>query len=259
MLWSWGVVFGGRFYDPQASDPQSAITADSPEVLAALRWMAAPSRRLGADRVTAFRTGDQGLAGSVFPLLTDRRYAAIVGGQWRVRDLVEAEAAAAAAGKSIDEFVVAPLPAPPDGRQNAGWVNGNFFIVPRGAKHPAGAWAFMKFWSGFGGNETEAARACTAGGWIPASQQVVDEPEFQSFLAERPRFRTFVDLAGSENQRPIPSLPAAPLYKSEVNAAVQDVLYRGADPETRLRQAADRVRSRLSELKQPANSANRRE
>ncbi|MEM6656178.1 MAG: extracellular solute-binding protein, partial [Planctomycetota bacterium] len=246
-LWAWGIVFGGRFYDPAAIDPADAITADSPPVLAALRWMAEPSRRYGPDRVAAFRTGDQGLTGAAFPLLADRRYAAIMDGQWRVRDLVEAEETARRRGEPFDEIVVTPLPAPPGGRERAGWVNGNFFVVPRGGKNPAGAWEFMKFWSGFDGNEPAAAEACVAGGWVPASQHVVDQPAFEAFLAERPRFRTFVELAASENQHPTPPLPVAPLYVREVNAAVQDVLYRGAEPAARLKQAADRVRQRLRE------------
>lgn len=252
-LWAWGVVFGGQFYDPQATDLAASITCDSPEILKALRWMAEPSRRYGPDRVAAFRTGDQGLTGASFPLLANRRYAAIMDGQWRVRDLVEAEAAAAERGESIDEYIVTPLPAPPGGRQRAGYVKGNFFVVPRGAKNAAGAWEFMKFWSGFGGNEAEAARACAAGGWVPASERVVEQATFQTFLEKRPRFATFVELAASKNQHPLPPIPAAALYEREIKSAVDDVLYRGAEPERRLRQAADRVRKRLSQIPNLAN------
>ncbi|MEM8864732.1 MAG: extracellular solute-binding protein, partial [Planctomycetota bacterium] len=85
-LWAWAAVFGGRFYDPEATAIVNVITADSPANLAALRWMASYSRRYGAERVASFRTGDQALTGSTFPLLGERRYAAIMDGQWRVRD-----------------------------------------------------------------------------------------------------------------------------------------------------------------------------
>ncbi|MEM6329572.1 MAG: ABC transporter substrate-binding protein [Planctomycetota bacterium] len=243
-LWAWGVVFGGRFYDPQAKTAAGAITADSPANLAALEWMASYSRRYGADRVAAFRTGDQAVTGTAFPLLAGRRYAAIMDGQWRVRDITQATAAARAAGKPIDTYGVAPLPPPPGGRQNAGWVNGNFFVVPRGARQPAGAWAFMRFWSGLG-HEAEAARACAAGGWMPVSQRVVEQPAFQEFLVGNPLMRPFVELAASENQLPRPPLPVASFYDRELSAAAQDVMYRGAEPAERLRRAADRVRRQL--------------
>lgn len=246
-LWAWGVVFGGSFGDPEASESAGRVACDSPEVRNALLWMAGYADRYGPDRLAAFRSGDQALTGASFPLLADRRYAALMDGQWRVRDLAEAAEAAKEAGREIDEFGVCPLPPPPDGQPNAGWVNGNYFLVPRGAKQPEGAWEFMKFWSGFDGAESEAAVTAAAGGWIPASERVVRETAFASFLEERPLFRDFVRLAASPNQHPTPALPVASTYYREVVAAAQDVLYRGADPETRLQKAAERTRKRLEE------------
>ena len=236
-LWAWGVVFGGSFGDPNAEALDQQVTADDPNVLNALRWMKSYADRYGADRVAAFRSGDQALTGASFPLLADRRYAAMMDGQWRVRDLAEATTEAQLRNKPIDEFGVCPLPIPPGGAERAGWVNGNFFIVPRGARNAAGAWEFMKFWSGFDGNERDAATTAAAGGWIPASDRVVAEEPFQTFLSARPLFRVFVELASSANQAPTPALPVASAYYREVVAAAQDVMYRGADPEARLRQA----------------------
>lgn len=242
-LWAWGTVFGGRFYDADASDPSDQITADSPVIVAALEWMAGYSERYGADRLAAFRSGDQALTGASFPLLADRRYAVMMDGQWRVRDLAEA----VQAGTTTDEFGVCPLPPPSGGTERAGWVNGNFFIVPHGAKNTAGAWEFMKFWSGFDGHEADAAKTAARGGWIPASAQVVKEPAFEQFLRANPLFGEFVELASSEAQQPTPALPVASGYYRELVAAAQDVLYRGADPKQRLKQAADRTRDRLRE------------
>jgi len=244
-LWAWGPVFGGKFANLTASHPQAAITADDPAILRALEWMAGYAERYGPGRVTAFRSGDQALTGALFPLLADRRYAVIMDGQWRVRDIFEARQLAASNGQPIDEYGVVPLPPPPGGCQQAGWVNGNFFVVPRGARNRAGAWEFMKFWSGFGGYEAEAARACAAGGWIPVSQSVVNQPLYQAYLKRTPLMATFVELAGSDNQLPTPALPVAPFFYREVVGAAQDVMYRGAEPESRLHQAADRVRKQL--------------
>lgn len=246
-IWAWGVVFGGRFADLEALGADSQVTADDPRILAALRWMAGYADRYGADRLAAFRSGDQALTGASFPLLADRRYAAMMDGQWRVRDLAAAKKASEANGSPRDEFGVCPLPPPANGVSRAGWVNGNFFLVPRGAKNPDGAWAFMKFWSGFGGAEADAAITAAAGGWIPASEEVVQQPAFQEFLGRQPMFREFVSLASSENQLPTPALPVSSTYYREVVAAAQDVMYRGAEPEKRLREAAERTRQRLRE------------
>lgn len=241
-LWAWGIVFGGDFANLDATDPHQMIIADDPQIVAALDWMAGYSRRYGMSEVMSFRSGEQAVTGTTFPLLVDRRYAVIMDGQWRVRDI------AAATDEGTDEYSVVPLPAPPGGRQNAGWVNGNFFVVPKQARQKQGAWEFMKFWSGFGGNEARAAEACAAGGWIPASQEVVAEPAYQRALQRWPLLREFVELAASENQRPVPALPMASLYYQEVVTAAEEVLYRGANPQAALEKAAENTRQRLREV-----------
>ena len=247
-LWAWGVVFGGQFWDANAPTLERQITADAPEIIAALQWMAGYSRRYGPSVTSAFRSGDQALTGAAFPLLADRRYAVLMDGQWRVRDIEAATRAARAAGQSLDRFTVVPLPPPQGGRQSAGWVNGNFFVVPKAAKCKAGAWQFMKFWSGFQSDQRRAAEACVAGGWIPASQDVVDQPIYQQRLRQQPLLRTFIDLARSEHQYPTPAIPAAAYYQQQVHQAAGRVMYRGADPAVELREAARRVRTRLAEV-----------
>lgn len=238
-IWSWGIVFGGQFYDFQTS----RVTADSEPIVAALDWMASYSRAYGADQVARFRKGDQALPGAAFPLL-EGRYAMIMDGQWRVADLADAEALARGRGETPRRYGVVPLPAPPGGQENAGWVNGNFFVVPRGAKNPRGAWAFMKFWSGFDGHEDEAALACAAGGWIPASQQVVERPGFQEHLRRRPLFATFVTLAGSRHQVPTPGVPGAQFLQDEVIRAAEDAMYKLTPPRAALENATRRVQAR---------------
>jgi len=241
-IWAWGIVFGGEFADLEATQPSAMITADSPEVVAALDWMAGYSRRYGPSEVAAFRSGEQALTGTTFPLLVDRRYAVVMDGQWRVRDIAEAS------GNTTDKFTVVPLPAPSGGLEEAGWVNGNFFVVPSQAKQKEGAWQFMKFWSGFDGHESQAAEACAAGGWIPASQQVVDQPAYQEALQRWPLLALFVELAASDNQRPVPAVPVASLYYQEVVEAAQEVMYRGEEPRAALARAAEQTRQRLQEV-----------
>ncbi|MEX0676882.1 MAG: extracellular solute-binding protein [Pirellulales bacterium] len=244
-IWSWGIVFGGRFYDPGSG----RVTADSPRIVAALDWMASYSRRYGADEVARFRKGDQALPGAAFPLF-QRRYAMIMDGQWRVAEIAAVQAAARSRGEREPRYGVVPLPPPPGGLSNAGWVNGNFFVVPRGAKNPPGAWAFMKFWSGFGGHEAEAARASAAGGWIPASHIVVQHRIFQDYLRRYPMFATFVELAGSANQAPTPAVSGAQFFQDEVIRAAEDAMYKLVPPREALENATRRVQARWEAIRE---------
>src|SRR5690606_41079989 len=72
-------------------------------------------------------------------------------------------------------------------------------VLPRGGKNPAGAWEVMKFWTGFDGHERQAAETAVEGGWLPVSEQVVEQPVFQQYLADHPLFAPFVDLRSEEH------------------------------------------------------------
>ena len=239
-LWSWGPVFGGGF----AVDQAGHANIDTPENQAALEWMSGYRERYGGNNLAAFRQGDQSLPGKVFPLLTNR-YAVIMDGQWRVREIRSYQRQQRAAGEPISDFGVCPLPPPPQGVNDAGWVNGNFFVVPQGAKTPRGAWEFMKFWSGFAGHEAEAARTCAAGGWIPVSRQVVSQPEFQRYLEAEPLFAEFVRLAGSEHQLPVPLVRGAALFRREIERIGEVAMYHDRSPAELLAEAERNVNGHL--------------
>ncbi|HRX82722.1 MAG TPA: extracellular solute-binding protein, partial [Pirellulaceae bacterium] len=206
-------------------------------------------QRYGFANVSAYRQGDQSLPGKTFPLIAGR-YAVVMDGQWRVRDIVAAQEAQRRAGQAVTEYGVCPLPMPPGGREQAGWVNGNFFLVPRGAKNREGAWEFMKFWSGFGGNEANAAQTCVAGGWIPVSAAVADYPTFQAYLEQEPLFAKFVELAAQPNQIPTPVIPGAAYFQRTVNDAAATAMYVEGSPDARqlLEQAASQIEARLDRI-----------
>ncbi|MBI1248424.1 extracellular solute-binding protein [bacterium] len=246
-IWAWGPVFGGQFYDAD----QQKVTLTNPGIEVALAWMVSYRDRYGAAEIARFRHGDQSLPGKTFPLFADR-YAVVMDGQWRVRDIRAFQKSQQEKGEPVTQFGVIPLPSPPDGKQNAGWVNGNNFVIPRGAKCPSGAWAFMQFWCGFDGHEAEAAETSVAGGWIPVSQQVVDQPAFQKFLNAEPMFRTFINLAGSDQQYPVPVIPGAPYFNNRVKSLAEQAMSSAAKPDlkqmleeaqTQIQTHIDRARS----------------
>ncbi|NOY28852.1 MAG: extracellular solute-binding protein [Planctomycetes bacterium] len=237
-LWAWGVVFGGRFANPQARGLAERRSTRRRLLQRSLGWPTTVVVMGLASSRHSVRENKH-LRGRRF------RCSPTAGTRWSWTG----NGACATLPKpsrltSLQPFLFQLRPA----EKNAGWVNGNFFVVPSRARHKQGAWQFMKFWTGFDGHEAEAAAACAAGGWIPASQQVVDQQAYQQALERWPLLKTFVRLASSPDQIPVPSLPVASLYYHEVVQAAQEVLYRGADPATTLQQAAARVRQRLQEV-----------
>lgn len=242
-LWAWGVVFGGSFYD----DRSKRVTANSRQIVDALKWMVSYTEFHGLQKVRAFRsTNRETGAGS---MLLDGRYGMMMDGQWRIAELDEARELAAQRGAEPIDYGVVPLPYPPGGRENAGWVNGNFFVVPRGCSNPRGAWAFMKFWSGFGGHEEEAAVSAASGGWIPASRRVVEQPAFQNYLLQHPSFRLFVDLADSPHQFPTPAVPVQAYFYERVNLAAEEALSLTKSAQQALDDATLDIQARLDAVK----------
>ena len=242
-LWAWGTVFGGTFYDAVTD----RATVNDPRIVAALEWMASYTEFHGLQQIRAFRsTNRETGAGS---MILDGRYATMMDGQWRVAELDQARQQAISRGDEPVDYGVVPLPAPTEGRPNAGWVNGNFFVVPRGCKNPAGAWEFMKFWSGFGGHEAEAAASAAAGGWIPASRRVVEQPAFQDYLDRHPNFRTFVELAESPYQVPTPAVPIQAYFYERVNRAAEEALSQTKTPRQALDDAARDIQQRLDAVR----------
>ncbi|MDP6556012.1 MAG: ABC transporter substrate-binding protein [Pirellulaceae bacterium] len=246
-LLAWGTVFGGDFFD----EPTGRVTADSEPIVRALQWMTGFRRRYGPVAVAAFRQGDQSLPGKSFPLLAGR-YTMVMDGQWRVRDIVASQNEQRRRGVAVTQYGVCPLPAPLGGREHAGWVNGNFFVVPRGAQNQHGAWQFMKYWSGFDGYESEAAQTCRAGGWIPVSTRVVRQPEFQRYLTEQPLFAQFVELAESPHQFPTPVIPGAPFFQRTINETASKAMYVEGTPPVHelLHQATRTIQAQLDANKE---------
>jgi multiple sugar transport system substrate-binding protein len=226
-IWAWGFVFGGDFYDRLN---RRAHVHES-RVVDALSWMVRYSIKYGPENIAAFRQTDQTLPDKSFPLLPSNdhdmvgRYGLLMDGQWRTRDVAAFVDRRGKLGLTSPEFGVCPLPFPEKhGRPNAGWINGNFFVIPRGAKNAPGALEFAKFWVGLD-DPGEAAKTCALGGWIPVSQDVITHPTFQKFVDADPLFAPFVELAFSPNQFPIPAIPGALNFKR----SLEEVAYQAMD------------------------------
>lgn len=282
-LWAWGPVFGGDFYEYE----NQQVTMDSPALEAAVFWMKSYRDRYGAENLASFRQGDQSLPGKTFPLLPVDvrqkvgRYVTIMDGQWRVRDIAAFNETRRQRQLPPIRFDVVPLPPPGNafskfksqisdpqnvqrGRKNAGWVNGNFFIVPRGAKCSRGAWEFAKFWIGLGeaADSNRAANQAAAwyadGGWIPPTASIVNSPRYRDYLESNPLMTRFVDLAKSPNQFPVPAVQGAAFFKREVERLGYDAMLSTLDDESlrqRIKRSQTEIQSQLDSQSRPPHQA----
>lgn len=206
-------LFGGGFYDFE----RERMTLDRGGNLASLQSIVALRKRDGYDAVQRFQSGlnTQSFAGG-WPFIAGS-YAMAVDGQWRVEQLSKY------APKL--EYATAPIPAPKGGLPGAGFANGNFMLIPQSAKQKAGAWDFVKFWSGLE-NPERAAEFYVMGGWLPLSERIANAPLYRKYIREHPQFQTFVDAVKS------PELVAQPpvAYQVFVNdeaTRVEDLALRG--------------------------------
>jgi multiple sugar transport system substrate-binding protein len=187
-------AFGGGFYDWT----RGVVTLNTPQNLEALTFLVDERKKLGFENVVRFESGlTAGVGNAEWPFISGA-YAITVDGQWRVEQIAKYAPEL--------EYATFPLPPPKGGRKHAGWANGNFMIIPRGARQVQGAWEFIKFWSGVDDPE-RAAEFYTWGGWLPPCRAVAEAPKYREYVRKHPQFKTFLDVLPSENIQPTPPVP----------------------------------------------------
>ncbi len=181
--------FGGSFNGPDG------IQLDTPEQKRALEFIAAREKQLGFDKVTRFVASQAADTGMTQPLITGN-FSILLDGQWRVKQTAQ---------YAPDlPYVIAPLPPPKGGKPMASMTAANYMLVPRAARNPAGAMAFLRYWCGMDDREA-GARNVADMGWLPYSAKVAVSPTYLAYLRKYPAYRVFVDLMAS------PNLQIAPL------------------------------------------------
>jgi len=206
-------IFGGGMYNWD----RQTLTIDTPQNLNALSFLVAARRKLGFDNVVKFNSGlDMNSFSGGWPFIGGA-FSMTVDGQWRVEQLRKYAPEL--------EYRTVAIPPPRGGRLNAGWSNGNFMIVPQGAKEPEGAWQFIKFWSGLTDPKT-AAEFYTWGGWLPLTPEITQAPAYQDYLHKYPQFKTFVDLMPSENMEVMPPVPYQQFLSDQITK-MEDAALRG--------------------------------
>ncbi|MGD0091388.1 MAG: ABC transporter substrate-binding protein [Planctomycetota bacterium] len=206
-------VFGGSLYDAQSGQ----VTINTPANLRALAWLAGKQKELGYEKVVRFQSMlNTGGFATQWPFISGQ-YSIALEGQWRVEQLAKFAPDL--------EYRTAPIPPPKGGKAHAGWSNGNFMIIPKGARQTQGAWEFIKFWSGVDKPE-RAAEFYTWGGWLPLSSKIAQAPVYQDYLRKYPQFQTFLDVLPSENIEVSPPVPFQ-VFLADMTGRADDFAMRG--------------------------------
>ena len=221
--------FGGGFYDREAG----RLTLNTPANLRAMTYLTDRRAELGFDKVVRFESSLTTTFGADWPFITGK-YAITSDGQWRVVQLKRFAPELS--------YVTAPAPVPAEGgRENAGWSNGNFMVIPVGAGCPEGAWEFIKFWSGLAEPE-RAAEFYTWGGWLPLNTRVADSPIYRKYVEEHPTFQTFLDILPSPNIEPTPPVPYQVYLLDRIKATDESAMRGTLSPA----KALDRLKAEIA-------------
>jgi len=233
-LGGWVPVFGGSFWDPAKEE----LTLANPKNVEALEWMVGRAKKYDFERVLQFEAGLATQYEASWPFISGA-YSMVLDGQWRVEQL-------ARYAPELD-YRTAPIPPPAGGRMLAGWSNGNFLVMPAGAKNKAGAWAFMRFWSGLDHPE-RAAEFYTWGGWLPITASIADTPRYQQYCDKYPEFRAFVRTLASPNIQVTPPVPVQAYLQSRIEWAEEAALRGRLSPHEALERAAKETHRELENL-----------
>jgi len=218
MAWQRGV----RYLSPDGA----AVTLDAPAVREALAWMADYYAGYGVRDLKAFTAGlgtaDQHgfLSGKLGMAVLDLSFL----------DQIETYA------PGLD-YGVAPIPTFP-GRPTASSAGSWWLAVPRGARHPEAAWAFIRFATE---KETQLEEvAATEADLFPANRHAAEDPAFLS----TPAMRVFADQMAVAHSPTVVPL-AHDVFWREFFGAQERVLYGLQTPAEALAQAEAVVQDAL--------------
>ncbi len=131
--WSWAFPawFGGRYWDGT-----NITAATEPANLAAYQWVERYTRRFGLEPIRTFTSGFGNFASARNPFMSGK-IAMVLQGVWMDNFINQFQPGL--------EYGVAPWPQILPDQANFTVADCDLLAIPRGAKHPQEAWAFIKF------------------------------------------------------------------------------------------------------------------
>ena len=99
---------------------------------------------------------------------------------------------------------------------------GDCTVVPKGGKHPAEAWKFVKYTGGLGGTLEDYFKVLVWGDRpinVPGTTKILDYQPFKDLVAKFPGFQEMIDmfLRGDRVLFP-PKMPVGTFYEDRLNS-----------------------------------------
>jgi len=200
----WGLWFGGKLVEGD-----SKVTADSPENLAAYRWVQSYPERFGAENLLAMRDGFGNFASPQNPFFTGR-VAMVLQGNW-IYNFIRNYA------PPDFEWGVAAFPSgDPSLPNNVTIVECDLLVIPAGAKHPNEAFEFMAYVN----TRAPMEKLCLLQQKFSPLREC--SPEFFR-NHPNPHIREFLDLAKGPGARTAPAIATWNEFKSDMGNAVSRI------------------------------------
>ena len=205
----WWNAMWGYWYGADLWDGQSRVRLDSPENIAAYRWIQSYPERFGADNLLAFKDGFGNFASPQNAFLSGR-LAMEIQGVW-IYNYIKTYAA------PDFEWGVAPFPsADPARLPGFGLLETDALVVPAGAKHPHESFEFIRYVN----SQKVMEKLCLA--QLKFSPLRVCSPDFVS-KHPNPHIKEFIALAADPHARYAPRLVTWTEFASDMRNAVSEI------------------------------------
>lgn len=182
---SW-VIYSSYFNVHDYTNGKYNLASD-PGAKAEMKWMASYSK-YSYSAVNALDSAYGTVAGGNADPFIMGREGFEVNGVWEAATNIPA-----ANPPMANNFGVVPFPSVPGGATGPStWLNGNYNVIPKGAKDPKGALTFMAWLAGF--HNPSITQFYPLGGWMPPSPTLISAAPFQKWEKQVPYVKLFANL-----------------------------------------------------------------
>jgi ABC-type sugar transport system permease subunit/ABC-type glycerol-3-phosphate transport system substrate-binding protein len=221
----WWPFFWVNFFDGQLWDGGAKITLDAPGNIAAFQWIQSYPKTYGVKALENLTSGFGNFASPQDPFMSGR-LAMIFQGVWLANYIHQY-------APSMD-FGAAPFPVLREGDPPVVYVDTDMITIPRGARHPAEAFEFIKFLA----RQRETEKLNLGQQKNSPLREVSD-----AFYAahKHPQIRLFQDLAQSPRAVGQPRMSIWWQYRMEIEPIFQRVWVLQTTPAEALAQVQPRI------------------
>ncbi len=220
---TWGSMIMGRFLGQYITEDGTQVTANHPNNVRALEWVANRWAKVGPEKLSAYYASLSGRgerSAGQDPFLSSLR-ATLVTGPWHYNTLRNFK-------PDGFEFTVWPLPGPQGQSEKGMYTYGDGWIIPVGSQNPEAAWEIIGAMTGATGDKDVYTSLFTT--WLcvngPSSKSMTEWPLFQSdVIAACPGYEEvfLADLYDSDYYLYPPKIPTSSSYEALMGAEWEKV------------------------------------